>query len=337
MSSTDTTGSTVVKRSNGNFSAGTITANALSGSAVSSTATTGNTVVKRSNGNFSAGTITANFIGMGTSNPIAPLDIRGSEELTGGGTHRDFTSSRALTYYSFEIDDQDVSIYCARWVASQRGFVAIQNAISSDERIKMDIQDIPDGESLNKLRQIEPKAYYYRDKTKAPHRRTFGFIAQQVENIIPEAVMTKKDYIPNILDLSTVSESNIITFSNFNTSNLVSNTSHLRITGIDGVDHDVVIVEVIDDKSIRVNTDLSEWVGSVDENGEVNTETGNNIFVRGERVDDYKILDSNYIWTVATAALQEVDRQLQAEKTKVSTLQSQLTSVLARLDALESA
>jgi hypothetical protein len=44
-----------------------------------------------------------------------------------------------------------------------------------------------------------------------------------------------------------------------------------------------------------------------------------------------------FIWTVATAALQEVDRQLQAEKAKVATLETQLASVLARLDALESA
>jgi hypothetical protein len=33
--------------------------------------------------------------------------------------------------------------------------------------------------------------------------------------------------------------------------------------------------------------------------------------------------------------LQEVDRQLQAEKAKVSALESQMTSVLARLAALE--
>jgi hypothetical protein len=48
-------------------------------------------------------------------------------------------------------------------------------------------------------------------------------------------------------------------------------------------------------------------------------------------------LKKDAIWTVATSALQEVDRQLQVEKAKVTTLETQLTSVLARLDALESA
>jgi hypothetical protein len=46
-------------------------------------------------------------------------------------------------------------------------------------------------------------------------------------------------------------------------------------------------------------------------------------------------LNYNGIFVVAVAALQEVDRQLQAEKAKVATLETQLASVLARLDALE--
>ena len=56
-----------------------------------------------------------------------------------------------------------------------------------------------------------------------------------------------------------------------------------------------------------------------------------------EEVNDFVFLQKDAIWTVATSALQELDRQLQAEKTKVATLETQLTSVLARLDALENA
>jgi hypothetical protein len=57
----------------------------------------------------------------------------------------------------------------------------------------------------------------------------------------------------------------------------------------------------------------------------------------GPSVDGFVMPKGTSIWTIATAALQEVDRQLQAEKAKVATLESQLTSVLARLDALEGA
>jgi hypothetical protein len=89
------------------------------------------------------------------------------------------------------------------------------------------------------------------------------------------------------------------------------------------------LAEVIDEHTIRVEEDLTEWIGSVDETG------GNQLFIYGQEVDDFVSLQKSAIFTVTTSALQEVDRQLQAEKAKVATLETQLASVLARLDALE--
>mgnify|MGYP001259714621 CR=1 FL=1 len=129
-------------------------------------------------------------------------------------------------------------------------------------------------------------------------------------------------------------------------------------------------MEVIDEKSIKVDTDLSTSIGSVDENGNVITETtittltqeeynaledkngyvlddsntytkttttnvGNNIFVRGEKVEDFRTLNKDYLWTIATSALQEVDRQLQAERARNDDLQVRLQALEARIEALE--
>ena len=74
-------------------------------------------------------------------------------------------------------------------------------------------------------------------------KRVFGFIANSVETICPEAVGTTKHTIPNILELCEA-ESNVITFSSFNTSNLTSNASALEVVGIDGMSREVNIVEV---------------------------------------------------------------------------------------------
>jgi len=57
---------------------------------------------------------------------------------------------------------------------------------------------------------------------------------------------------------------------------------------------------------------------------------GNQIFVYGQNINDFHTLKKNAIWTVTTAALQEVDRRL-----RIVHLESQLAAVLARLDALE--
>jgi hypothetical protein len=76
---------------------------------------------------------------------------------------------------------------------------------------------------------------------------------------------------------------------------------------------------------------LTEWIGSLDEDG--NISEGNQIFVYGEEVNDFVFLQKDAIWTIATSALQEVDRQLQEEKQKVAdlltwieTLESQVKS-----------
>jgi hypothetical protein len=86
---------------------------------------------------------------------------------------------------------------------------------------------------------------------------------------------------------------------------------------------------------VRIDRDISEWTCSFNEDGTIGE--GDSLYVYGQEVDDFVFIKKDAIWTVATAALQEVDRQLQAEKTKVATLETQLASVLARLDALENA
>jgi hypothetical protein len=57
--------------------------------------------------------------------------------------------------------------------------------------------------------------------------------------------------------------------------------------------------------------------------------------VYGQEVNDFHTLNKDAIWTVATAALQEVDRQLQAEKQKTSALQTAFDALLERVVALE--
>ena len=62
---------------------------------------------------------------------------------------------------------------------------------------------------------------------------------------------------------------------------------------------------------------------------------GNQLFVYGQQVDDFVYLKKEAIWTVATAALQEVDRQLQAEKTKTTTLETKLQEAEAKIATLQ--
>lgn len=68
---------------------------------------------------------------------------------------------------------------------------------------------------------IEYRQYQYKDKVSRGSREVFGFLAQEIEDVLPECVDKRTEPIPNILELADVSESNVITFSRFDTSNLV--------------------------------------------------------------------------------------------------------------------
>jgi len=292
-------------------------------------------------------------VGIGATPTRAQLEVIGSN------------GSTTLTYYALTgtgvsgplTQTNPYGIYTNSRIA------ASQFNATSDVRIKKNIRDIVDSSALDTFRLLEPKIYNYIDEVQRGTSNVYGFIAQDVSNIMPYAVTLSTSEIPNILEVANVSQSNVLTFINFNTSNLESNTV-IQIIDINGNKHDITLVELIDDHTIRVAEDVSKWSKSVDnditetitvdeyealadktgyvavEDTDTYTKTtsvriSEQIFVYGQNINDFHHLNKDSIWTVATAALQEVDRQQQADKVRIAQLESQLAAVLARLDALE--
>jgi BMFP domain-containing protein YqiC len=242
--------------------------------------------------------------------------------------------------------------------------------LHSDERIKKDIVDVEDDEALVKLRKLHPKKYRYIDESAQGAHQVYGFLANEVQEVLPDAVVEHTNEIPSIYQFANATSSNVITFSgDFDTSQLESNV--LVVVGVDQVKHELTVDEIIDSTSVRVVEDLSAFSGSLDEHGNVVTETqtlsitpeeydeledkdgfkpisdesnviteytkttttyvGDQLFVYGEVVDDFKHLQESAISTLSTSALQEVDRQLQAEKARNDTLESRIEALEAQL------
>ena len=177
---------------------------------------------------------------------------------------------------------------------------AIFGSVSaSDARIKKSISDVDDDTALQKLRQLKPKRYKYRDERNRGDRETIGFIAQEVEQIVPEAVTTKTgETIPTILEIATVTGSNILTFSDFSTASLESNTTTLQCYDMNNQPHEITIASVLDDRSVQVKEDLSDWTASVDETGNVITETQTLTL----SVEDYDALETDKgAWSAQTS------------------------------------
>jgi hypothetical protein len=66
---------------------------------------------------------------------------------------------------------------------------------SSDERLKTDINPLPG--ILDKLMQLQPKTYQYTASADA-NRRSYGFLAQDVEKLFPEFVFSSENGIKGI-------------------------------------------------------------------------------------------------------------------------------------------
>jgi hypothetical protein len=302
--------------------------------------------------NFSDNDITSGFgtnrmiitssgnVGIGKTDPGYTLDVNGSAKVSAGMY---IDGSRYTANYGGEAS----SFYHPGTVtvnpASYNYTLTLQYACRaeayvsySDRRIKENIEDIDDASALEILRNLKPKKYTYKDTIKRGDTPVWGFIAQEVRETLPYATNLTIDSIPNIYELANVSQSNVITFTNFNTTNFENTLPTLKfMTKENNVEY-ANVTSIINEYSVSVDKDLSEWCGVYDE-ATNDVVSGDKIFVYGEEVSDFVSLNKDAIFTIATASVQELDRQLQAEKTKVTSLETQLTSVLARLDALESA
>ena len=202
--------------------------------------------------------------------------------------------------------------------------------VYSDERIKDNIRDIDDETALEQLRLIQPKIYGFKDKYEKGNLETIGYIAQQIKEVIPQAVTTTRRAIPNILKPGRVYRKD----------------DKLEIKLTLPLENDVapgVFLRVIIERENERNDYEFEVISSSDTLIVVSIgtkriakiEDGLSAVVYGEIVDDFHVLDEAQVFTIATASVQELDRQLEAEKTKTAQLQVQMADVISRLIALE--
>jgi len=202
--------------------------------------------------------------------------------------------------------------------------------VSSDERIKENIQDIVDDEALKQVRLLQPKTYEYKDKFNKGPGTVMGFIAQEVREVLPNAVVLVKKAIPNILKVATVYnlgndiiklklvipfEQTILKVDDLIEISLKDSNYEVNIRDSS---NDAITIKI--PKMLRDNINIEA------------IEDGTRCVVYGHVVDDFHLLDKNAIFTITTAAVQEFDRQLQSEKQKIVMLQNQMNEILLRLN-----
>jgi hypothetical protein len=255
------------------------------------------------------------YLGIGTNNPAFPLDVRGDSGYHGfsgrffnSGTDIKWTTGYGAVTAYFQYD------------------IVVDGSVgtSSDSRIKKNIQDVSDTGALDLLRLIETKTYEYIDQVSRTSETVYGFIAQQIKTVFPHATKEVRNGLPNIYEMGSIAN-NILTFSSKTTDLLEKDANgdiYPTLVVYDNADkrHELKIDSIID--LSRISLELPDGV------------VLSEVFVHGQIVDNFLTIDKAYIATITTSALQEVDRQLQAERVKTASLESQMALLTARVDAL---
>lgn len=262
-------------------------------------------------------------IGVGTSGPSFPLHVpnyiysQQSYRWFGSGGYDGGSSSGNYPYS----------------IRTVHATACPEFNIFSDERVKTNIIDIDDLSALNILRQIEPKQYTYKNTIKKGTGPVWGFIAQQVESVLDYAVGKLKDFIPDIYDEASIYTNNnstgsILTLSKNTTTSLNTTencTLPLKIrlyVNNEDAEKDVTLKSIINDQSFEIEELVEDVFNNI--NGDIAHQ--HKVFVYGKKVDDYRSLNKDAIFTIATAALQEVDRDLQTTIESLTNLESQLNN-----------
>jgi hypothetical protein len=214
--------------------------------------------------------------------------------------------SKTGGYITFNVDKNTELVK----ITSDGLYVKGAQVLTSDIRIKHKIAPSNEAEDLDIISKLKVKEYF----VKANHRNDSllqkGFIAQEVEGILPGAVVRQNDFIPDIYaqaESAVINEELLVITMKDN--HRLKNGDIVRFITSEG--NKERGITVINDKTFSVDN----WKGDISD-----------LFVYGKMVDDFRTVNYNAIFTLGISAIQELYKQLQGLKEELSTIKMSRSS-----------
>jgi hypothetical protein len=251
------------------------------------------------------------FVGIGTTNPGFPLEVG----ISGGsysGSYGYLNSSGNTGTYTGS------GAYSIK--AAGRIMASEFNAVS-DQRIKTQIQSTNTQSDLDKLMQLRLTTYHFIDSVATGTKLQKGFIAQEVEEVIPEAVNQSTGFIPDIFALAgkiTTQDKQILV--EMSKAHGLKSGDKVRLISPDG-QFEVEVLETPTENSFIVMLE----------------QTPESLFVYGKQVEDFRAVDYDYIFSTGIGAIQELARQNSLLRQQNADLQLRASNIENRLEVLEQA
>lgn len=273
------------------------------------------------NGSPSMTVDTTGRVGIGTTSPSAPLEVIGSTLI-----------NKNYRYFNHSQGGGVVVTANAHYSILASSFIGCAELnVFSDARVKRIIDRSDNRQDLETIQKLQVTDYRMVDTVTEGESLKKGFIAQEVEALIPEAVTATARIVPDIYSLPRSFR--------FEKQDQTLAVTLPKPHGLKAGDKVRIIA---DDSQLEVNvTEIPSAtkfvVGKVEK-------APTQIFVYGKEVPDFRALNYDRIFTTGIGAIQELARSVEALKkseTRIAELEqktsrmAELEQKAARVDTLE--
>ena len=223
---------------------------------------------------------------------------------TGNGTYYwDDTTSGTIAAGPLGAD-VNVSVTSASYI-SAAGYI-----VTSDERIKTNINIINTNEALETIRHITPKSFNFIDVLNQGGQKTYGFIAQEIEKENENLINKKTNYIPNIYRRCEVDIIGNITIP----AELIDRLNILDY---------ILIIEdnnKVDARILHINKE-NNTIFCKEIKAKLTT-----VFVYGTQVNDFRHVKEDNLFALNFAATKELDNIIKKQNERIEILENQVTN-----------
>jgi hypothetical protein len=251
-------------------------------------------------------------LGVGTSSPLAPLHVAGSDVI--GSTSAQyilygFNGAMGL-YFNGANPTWATGLLVDYDIVTRRSLVSAQNVTNSDARIKNIVGQSNQNEDLQTLRKIVVTNYTFKDVVKMGNGIQKKVIAQQVERVYPQAVQKRSDFIPDIYavaDVVTGTNELILTLKK---PHGLTKSTKIKLIDNNQTEFEAMVTGV--NSANQFSIDISEPV------------TTNKLFVYGRKVDDFRAVDYEALAVLNISSTQALLVRLEQAEKKIAILEKEL-------------
>jgi hypothetical protein len=137
----------------------------------------------------------------------------------------------------------------------------------------------------------------------------YGFIAQQIRDVIPDATELRKNFLPNIMKRAIMDNDRVyLDLTGYMDLPVKDTERKINIRFKNGGGYNFSITEVNKEYFVIDNADML-----IEE-----------VFVYGYEVNDFHILTKDYIYTLNVSATQELCRKMEAQERRIKELEDRL-------------